>query len=743
MGSKLAVAVVVALFAVLAPSAAAVVVHQPDGQFLSIAPVKGVPASSIPGSVAAQHAAAPLSSNGNLDYHNGPVVRSSAPYLIFWTPSGETIGATTESLVGSYFTDAAADSGKSSNIWGVNRQFTDQAGFVDYTQTFSSSAQAIEDTQPYPTTGNCARTSVQHPTCLTDGQLRAEITRLIGADGLPTDGPTSALELDQDAPVYFVVLPADVNECTSSSVCADNNFCAYHSVFNTGGSRVLYASIPTLLAATSPKSCQSDGNSAVQAPNGDQVGDVILKAMSHEYSETITDPLGSGWWDSASGNEDGDNCNFTGAFSPTTGNNPNAFTPTLGGSAAAGTLFNQSMNTDSYYIQSEWSNGDVDCKLRPSAGTISASFSSSGHTTGQPVSFDPSASSSSNGYSSVTWGFGDGGGSFDRSGASPSTLSHTYGAPGTYTVSLTLVDPVGRISRASHAVSVTGGTATPPTAAFTFSPAAPVQGSPVSFDGSGSSDPNAGATITSYSWNFGDSSTGGGEFPSHTYSSPGIYTSTLRVTDSLGLQSTATSQQVVVAPTPTTVPVTPVTPVVPVVPPASDETPTAAFALRTSFRGTGQPLKFDASASSDPDGSIVAYAWNFGDGSVGSGASPSHAFRRPGTYTVTLGVMDSSGLSASTFWRVTVFKARILSHAVRNKSNTGATILITVNAPGKLSGLGKPLRVTQGGAAKLKLKLTWTQHGTLAAGGKLSVPLTIRFAPSVGAASTVKLTIKF
>jgi PKD repeat protein len=663
---RIALIAPLAMFALLAPSAAAVVTHQPNGRFLSVAPRRGVPAASIAGSVAAQHAAVPLSSNGNLDYHSGPVMRSSAPYLIFWEPAGEAIGAATKSVLESYFADVAADSGKSSDVYGVDRQFTDGAGFADYKQQFSS-AQVIVDTQPYPTSNNCSSTSASYPTCLTDAQLTSEIARLVAVNGLPTAGASSASELGQNAPIYFVVLPADVNECSATANCADNKFCAYHSAFTDGGSRVLYASIPTLDAALSPKACQADGNAAVQAPNGDQVGDVTLKYLSHEDSETITDPLGSGWWNSASGFEDGDNCNVSGAFNPNGGTNPNAFTPTLGGSAAAGTLYNQSINSDRYYIQSEWSNGDVNCQLRPSAGTISASFSASaGPVTGSPVSFDPGASNSSNGYSSVSWDFGDGATSFDNSGSGPGAVSHTYSAAGSYTVTLTIVDPKGRLSRASHQVTVTGGTTPPPP------------------PGGGGAPPPTG--------------TGGTPAPP--------------------VGSVPAPQQ-------------------------TDEPPTAAYVVKTLHRGTGQPVSFDASRSSDSDGSIVAYAWNFGDGSVGSGTNATHAFKRPGTYTVTLGITDSSGLTASTFQTVTVFKAKVTGFAVRNKTKNGATILVTVNAPGKLFGVGRPVKVTQAGVAKLRLKLSSAQHGTLASGGKMKLQLKIRFVPSTGTASTRTLTVRF
>ncbi|MDH3578637.1 MAG: PKD domain-containing protein, partial [Gammaproteobacteria bacterium] len=50
----------------------------------------------------------------------------------------------------------------------------------------------------------------------------------------------------------------------------------------------------------------------------------------------------------------------------------------------------------------------------------------------------------------------------------------------------------------------------------------------------------------------------------------------------------------------------------------------------------GNPVNFNGSGSSDPDGSIVAYAWDFGDGNTGTGANPTHTYGAEGTYTVTL-----------------------------------------------------------------------------------------------------------
>lgn len=62
---------------------------------------------------------------------------------------------------------------------------------------------------------------------------------------------------------------------------------------------------------------------------------------------------------------------------------------------------------------------------------------------------------------------------------------------------------------------------------------------------------------------------------------------------------------------------------------------------------TGQPVTFNGSGSSDPNGNNLTYAWNFGDGGLGSGASPTHTYALAGTYLVTLTVTDDGTPSLS------------------------------------------------------------------------------------------------
>lgn len=67
-----------------------------------------------------------------------------------------------------------------------------------------------------------------------------------------------------------------------------------------------------------------------------------------------------------------------------------------------------------------------------------------------------------------------------------------------------------------------------------------------------------------------------------------------------------------------------------------------------------QPITFDGSASTPGDGSIVSYDWNFGDGRYGGNAVTSHTYSNPGTYHVTLSVVDALGRTSMTGIHVTV-----------------------------------------------------------------------------------------
>ena len=66
------------------------------------------------------------------------------------------------------------------------------------------------------------------------------------------------------------------------------------------------------------------------------------------------------------------------------------------------------------------------------------------------------------------------------------------------------------------------------------------------------------------------------------------------------------------------------------------------------------PIQFDGTGSSDPDGTIVLYEWDFGDGSSGTGATPTHAYSLAGPYVATLCVTDDEGARSCCTADVTV-----------------------------------------------------------------------------------------
>jgi PKD repeat protein len=102
--------------------------------------------------------------------------------------------------------------------------------------------------------------------------------------------------------------------------------------------------------------------------------------------------------------------------------------------------------------------------------------------------------------------------------------------------------------------------------------------------------------------------------------------------------------------TPTT-PTTPTTPSTPTTPTAPANTaPTAAFAVTTA----ALTVSVDGAGSTDADGTVAGYAWEFGDTSTGTGATASHSYTAAGTYTVALTVTDDDGATARTQQTVTV-----------------------------------------------------------------------------------------
>lgn len=229
------------------------------------------------------------------------------------------------------------------------------------------------------------------------------------------------------------------------------------------------------------------------------------------------------------------------------------------------------------------------------------------------VAFDGSRSTDPDGDAlTYAWDFGDG------NSGSGVTVSHTFTAVGTFTATLTVDDGNGGTDDTTIIITVPNR---PPVANMTATPDMGDMPLDVTFDGSASSDPDGDAL--SFSWDFGDGIAGTGSVTTHTYTDTGMFTASLIVNDGNGGEDT--TQQVITVTRPPNLPPTAVINANPV----SGQLPLA--------------VTFDGSASTDPDNDVLTFAWDFGDGSTGSGITVNYIYMSAGTFTATLIVDDGNG----------------------------------------------------------------------------------------------------
>jgi hypothetical protein len=255
---------------------------------------------------------------GQLRNHGGPTMTTNTTYAVYWQPSNwsQQFPSGYSTLINQYFGDVAADSGKTTNVYYTETQYSG----IQYKSTFATS---FVDTDPLPASGcSDSATSV----CISDAQLQTEISNFVNAHGLPRNSTTE----------YFVYTAPGVGSCLGSSGCAFTDYCAYHSAIGSTSSALVYANMPYVENVS--------GCDAGHHPNS-LPGDAALNVTSHEHNESITDEFGNAWYDIL-GYEDGDKCAWSwGAW--------------LGGSGS--TVYNQVINGHHYALQLEYSNADRGC----------------------------------------------------------------------------------------------------------------------------------------------------------------------------------------------------------------------------------------------------------------------------------------------------------------------------------------------------------------------------------------------
>ncbi|TVR03485.1 MAG: PKD domain-containing protein [Deltaproteobacteria bacterium] len=258
-------------------------------------------------------------------------------------------------------------------------------------------------------------------------------------------------------------------------------------------------------------------------------------------------------------------------------------------------------------------------------------------TAGSPVALDASDSlPGDNDIASWTWDFGDG------NTGSGETVTHTWDAPGSFLVRLTVTDNDGETD-SDFAVAQIAPAESSPAAGPTAragGPYATTLGGSLAFDASASTAGDD--EDLTYRWDFGDGNSATGLTASHTYTAAGGWLVRLTVTDGNGLMDTDFVVANVRAPggdDPA-----------PLLPPVAD----GGSDRRVDV---GETVAFDGSGSTSPNGDIVQWHWNFGDGSTASGTTASHAWSEAGTWLVRLTVTDDAGATAFTLIAVQVGQA--------------------------------------------------------------------------------------
>jgi hypothetical protein len=113
--------------------------------------------------------------------------------------------------------------------------------------------------------------------------------------------------------------------------------------------------------------------------------------------------------------------------------------------------------------------------------------------------------------------------------------------------------------------------------------------------------------------------------------------------------------------------------------------PEPSVTLVPSQIAYGEPLVLDASASSDPDGTVASFEWDYADGVLDSGSAPSHAWSTPGTRQVRLTVRDDDGTPATAFVTVDVGITSLCTPAPRTGCLAAAKSSVTLKDPGEPS----------------------------------------------------------
>ncbi len=281
----------------------------------------------------------------------------------------------------------------------------------------------------------------------------------------------------------------------------------------------------------------------------------------------------------------------------------------------------------------------------------------------------------------LNWEFGDGTMVANLPVASGRIVTHEFSRAGTFSVSVHLFTAKDWIDARGSSLIASGSlpikVVAPnklPTAVFVVEDivdeSEQIVGLAKRFSASGSSDRDG--SIESYLWDFGDGSTATGETVDHTYARSGRYVVRLTVKDDRGGKDSTTRTVLV------------------------NTLPVASFTFEEDPNDALQ-FTFDASGSSDADGVITSYLWDFGDDTVeGTGQIVTHRYVVPDDYTVVLTVVDEFGATISTSRIVNVTGSEPFVRSISPASGEIDTVVSDAVIDGENFEVGLLVRLVRG-----------------------------------------------
>lgn len=418
----------------------------------------------------------PMSS---LCWQGGSVLHQNETFTLTWDPI-RSFFETTRTYLQTFLSNVAADSGKGTSPYAVTSQYADSSGralnssafgggCIDYGNPGGYTCQfgdvtgsgtglnytdnggdgcsqgALSGTNQFNEELDGSWDSQPNSVCITDAQIQDELKALVPNSHMLDHTKAGYL------PIVDVLTPPGVEVCLdqAGTFCSANGasslqFCSYHSDVQmpSGGPVVAYTVVPWTVSWQTQTGCKEPDSPTIPPHPAAQVladdsGAQLVSPLSEAEIASIVDPTLNGWYA-----QNGDEINDNGCM------------------PFENQLDQVSVNGTSYFLQREFNNAgmiktDPDAlKCTPTVALQSAFVAPSVVNPGDVVELDGSGTVSTllvpkEGYD---WNFGDG-----AQAVGPSVV-HSYAAPGTYTVTLTVTDRGGNTSTLSHQIIVAGQT---------------------------------------------------------------------------------------------------------------------------------------------------------------------------------------------------------------------------------------------------------------------------------------------